>query len=196
MPTDPQDPAELQACIDAARGGDEQAIEQLVRRYEPRLVRYVQRNLGSVARRWVDPEDLIQRALFETMRGLDGMPADGGEDELLKRLFRTARSRIYDVARKHQSQLGESVVPEAARERGSRDSKSGTVTRKDTQRWIEGVVDELPPELGEIVRLCAFEELSFVDAGERLGLKPDTVRKRYERARELLAQKLAGKDIV
>ena len=51
----------------------------------------------------------------------------------------------------------------------------------------------LPDKYAEVVRLCALDEMTFVEAGQVLGLGADTVRKRYERAREVLERKLSDR---
>ena len=85
------------------------------------------------------------------------------------------------------------ATPGALRERSAGSDSRGSVTREDTVRWVHDLVEHLPEKYAQVVRLCALEELTFVEAGQRLGLAADTVRKRYERAREVLERKLSAR---
>ena len=60
----------IKDCIQAARAGDAESADTLCRHFAPRLHAYVTRHMGARVRRWADPEDIVQRALIETMRGL------------------------------------------------------------------------------------------------------------------------------
>ena len=185
------DASALQVALDSARRKDERAVEQLCAHFQPRLASYVERSLGQHARRRVDVDEVVQQALFETLRALDHV---GSLDlqELQRRLHQVARSRMRDALRKWRREVGESVLAELGRDPVAATPSTGTVTREDTRTFLLRLLDELPDEQAQAVRLCALEELSFVAAGQRLGLSPDAVRKRYERARETLVRRLAG----
>ena len=189
----PPSSAELADWIDRARTGDREARDALCRVYEPHLDLYVERHMGPALRRWVEPADIVQRVLFEVMQGLASAPSGLDEDGLSARLFRTANTRILDAARRHRERRGESVMPEDAGEPLPRLPSAGSVTRADTGRWLAELVARLPPKYAEPVRLIGLEELCFDEAGATLGLAPDTVRKRYGRARSALRERLASR---
>jgi RNA polymerase sigma factor (sigma-70 family) len=102
---------------------------------------------------------------------------------------RTAGCRVRDALRNHRRFVGESASPGVIPERSR---SAGPVTAEDRRRWLEELVARLPEKYAEVVRLCGFEELSCVEAASRLGLEPDTVRKRYEVARQALARRLGS----
>ena len=180
------------AWIAGARAGDAVSRDELCRYLAPRLAAWVERHMGARARRWCEPADIVQRALVETIGALDSLPPGAGEEEILKRLYTVANSRIRDSIRNHGRDAGESILDEFARDDRLQRSATGSVTRDDARKWVRDLVGELPPELAEAVRLCALEGLSFVAAGQRLGLQPDAVRKRYDRAREMLVRRLGA----
>lgn len=148
----------------------------------------------GAARRWLEPEDIAQRVLLEV---LAETPEDElvalGESVVLSRLFRTAQTRIIDAVRKHQQDTGESSHALAPDDVGSPEPPVGPVTQADGSRWLLELVARLPEPYREVIQLCALEGRTFVAAGELLGLGPDTVRKRYEKARGLLSRKLAAR---
>jgi len=188
------DDAALRACVARARAGEIEARNRLFAHYRPLLQSYVRHRLGPGTKRWVDAEDIVQAVLMETLPQLESLPAEADPDELLRRLYRTAQLRVKDAARKHDRQLGESVVPDLAGVPGGmeHDPSMGAVTAADYRRWIHELVSRLPRKYAEVVRLCGFEELSCVEAARRLQLEPDTVRKRYEVARQALDRRLAS----
>lgn len=146
--------------------------------------------MGARVRRWADPEDIVQRALIETMRSLGALPEGAGEEELLRRLYRTASTRIVDTLRSHRREAGESMLPKGVLEPAAAASVEGPVTRQDERRWLRELISRLPDTYRETVRLCALEGLTFAEAAEHLGLSEPAVRKRYERARQVLARLL------
>ena len=132
----------------------------------------------------------MQAVLLEMMGQLSTLPEASGLEEVRKRLYRTAGFRIKDALRNHGRRAGESVLPEAAREAVVPQPAMGLVTGRDYTEYLEALVDRLPPKYAEVVRLCAMEGMSFVEAARSLGLKDDTVRKRYEAARRALRERI------
>jgi len=171
----------------AAEDGRKKQIEVLWHRFKPELRAYVNRKMGPRARRWDDPEDLVQEVLWEVLASSDRLAMVRDESHLRARLFRTAKYRILDRLRRRQRDAGVSAIPQGKGESGSENHE---ITRLDQDRMIRELVERLPDSHGEVVRLCALEGLSFAEVAERLGILPGTVRKRYNRARTLLETKL------
>lgn len=182
----------VEDLIALARGGrNGEACDELCRRYRGQLLAFARSKMGHGVRRWTDAEDVVQRALLETVRALDDLPQGAGEAELLGRMRLVCLRRIQDVVRARRNDAPASVAPEWGREPAAGgDSGDGSVTRSDTRRWLVGLIEHLPEGYDDVVRLCALQGLSYRQAGQRLGLGPEAVRKRYERARDLLARRL------
>ncbi len=183
----------VERWISGARREDHEAIDGLCRHYEPRVRAYVQARVGPRLARWVEPADIVQGVLFEVLGALGRVPAQATERDLLRRLLRTARSRIQDAARRHARDAGETAMPVAPSQIRREPASMGSVSREDEKRWIHELVAWLPEKYREVVRLCALEERSFVEAGRELGTTPDAVRMRYERARRMLGEKLEAR---
>jgi RNA polymerase sigma-70 factor (ECF subfamily) len=176
----------MEDLIQTARAGHSGAVDALVRRFEPVALGFAQRAMGARVRRFVDPEAVAQAALQEVFLALERLPEGCDEEELRRRLHRCVRSRVLQDVRRNRAHVGESQAPEDAGPWRTQ----GTVTRADERAWVRRLVLELPEPYAEVVQLCALEELSFVEAGRRLGLEADTVRKRYQRASALLRRTL------
>jgi len=182
--------------LERARAGEASAFDSLCGWLRPPLLRYVNSRMRSDERRWVDADDVVQLVLVELQEKLDTLPDGADEDHLRGWLFRRAVWRLTDLARQQRSRRqSETELPEAD-EPAKGGSRDGTVTREDTSRLVRQLVDHLPGEYADIVRLCSLEGDTFVAAGRKLGLKEDTVRRRFERACEILEKRLGelGKD--
>lgn len=188
--------AELADALERLRAADPDAVDRLCGLLLPKVEVYVRRRLTPRGRRWAEVDDVVQGILVEIVGELGELPADAGPDELLRRVQRTAGCRVRDVARNNGRLIGESAGPAADGTPADRPRSVGPVTAEDRRRWLEELVARLPEKYAAVVRLCAFEELSCVEAARRLGLEPDTVRKRYEVARAALARHLGNAESV
>src|SRR6185503_736949 len=56
--------------VERAKQGDDSALDMLMMRYRPRLVRWASGRLPSYARSLLDTGDLVQETLLRTMEGL------------------------------------------------------------------------------------------------------------------------------
>lgn len=186
---------DLKRCIDRARLGDEQAIEELCLAFEPTLLHFVERQMGRQARRWSDPRDVVQIVLGSVMGDLRGMVGEIDEEALRRRLFGVARWRICDLARRHQADLGDSHHGAADQEVAVHESTMGPVTVCDRASWVHHLIAQLEPDQREVVRLRALEGLEFAEVGERLGIEPDAARMRFRRAVDALRNKVKGREL-
>lgn len=180
----------IEAHIANARRGDPEALAALYEHFRADLVSYADRKMGTRVRRWIQPESLAEDALVEILGKSEGLPADLDESRLRARLLRTATNRIRDHARKFQRHEGSSAVPAGKREEGF---ETHSVSHRERRTLIEELLERLPEEYRDIVRLCGLEEMSYAEAARRLGLKQDTVRKRFERASATLKKRLEAR---
>ena len=159
-------------------------------RFAPTLRRYIARRLGGRLTRWVEVEDVLQRVMLEALEGLP-RPLHGlDEDLILGRLKQTAKRRLIDMARKLERVQGESAQPTPFAELRREMESEGPVTAADQRRLLRALVEHLPPPYQNVVRACGLEGRSFVECAADLGLEPDTVRKRYYKARQMLIRKI------
>ena len=191
----PSEAVELEGCLESLRSGAPGAVERLCAALRPVVEATVRRRLTPRGRRWAEVDDVVQGILLETVRQLDGLPASADAGELLRRVRRTANLRVKDALRNHQDLVGESAV-DLAQTPAERSRSTGPITAEDRRRWLEELVARLPEKYAAVVRLCAFEQLTCVEVAARLKLEPDTVRKRYEVARQALARRLGSSESV
>lgn len=180
----------LAPLIDRARQGDAEARNELSARATALVSRFMSLNMSPRDRRWAESCDLTQVVVIEVLSRLDRLPGGAGRRELEQHLLRTARSRLIDHHRRNRREAGASVLGDAHDPPAPR-SEQGPVTRTDELRWLERILSELPEKYAAVVRAHALEGLSFVEVGKKLGLPPDTVRRRYDRIRDRVAERIA-----
>jgi len=164
--------------LEAWRGGDKVAGEELFERYYPVLVRFFSNKVAG------DPLDIIH----ETFLGcISGLP----------RLQQSFRSFLFGVAynqlKKHyerQRREGERFDP-GQQSVADLAPGPGTMLGKGVeQKLLIDALRRLPLQHQVVLELFYWEELTSAEIGEALDLPDGTVRTRLRRARELLEQAL------
>ncbi|MCE9593983.1 MAG: sigma-70 family RNA polymerase sigma factor [Planctomycetes bacterium] len=180
--------------------GDRDALAQVLRELEPRLVRMVDLRLEPALRRRVEPRDVVQDALLEATRRFDEWLA--ASTYPLHVWLRLLTGQALVVARR--THLG-TQKRDAARERGAADerpnvstasvaeffaasqtSPSQAATREEARAIVLGALDELDELDREVLVLRQFEELSNEEAAAELGIEPAAASKRFSRALQRL----------
>lgn len=162
-----------------AQHGDAAAWRELVRRFHPILLRYLQS-------RWVrSPEDVASDVWLLVQRGLDGLSGDEDEDEFRAWLVTIARHRVIDLHRRAQRRPVEVSTPP---DDGylTEDPATMVVTRRALLDAIGG----LPPPQDEIVRLRLLAGLGHAEIAVELNMTAPAVRKAYSRALDQLRKDL------
>jgi RNA polymerase sigma-70 factor (ECF subfamily) len=161
--------------------GDTAAFEAIYEAFRPRLFSFLVR----LTRRRDVAEDLLEETWLRLVTRASELT---DETRLGPWLFTVARnlfaswcrhravdeSRILDFALSWPNALPcESPFEQAA--------------RSETERRLEAALARLPARDREVLLLVAGEDLSPAEAAAALGLSPEAVRKRLQRARERLA---------
>ena len=103
-------------------------------------------------------------------------------------LFRILRNAWIDAGRRQATRGAELDVhemPEAAVHDGARATEAALMLKQ-----TEAALATLPDEQREVIVLVCFEELSYAEAAEVLGIPKGTVMSRLARGRVALAAKL------
>ena len=161
--------------ISAAKAGDLDAFERIVRRYQTdvlRLALHVVRDMGAA-------EDAAQEAFVRAFRFL---PRYRGESKFSTWLFSIARNCALDELRR------------TTRGGFPRDDFDTNVAARDSDAQVGLEIREamgaLPLDLREAVILIDMFGMSYREVGIVMRLPEGTVKSRVHRAREQLAKQL------
>ncbi|HVO12369.1 MAG TPA: RNA polymerase sigma factor [Vicinamibacteria bacterium] len=163
------------------KGGDERAFDRVYEEYRPRLFSFVLRLVG---RREV-AEELSQEAWLRLATRACALRDD---TRLAPWLFTVARNLCASLLRARGLDLARTVDP------ADLGLPGGDTTPAGELRWrLERAMARLPTHYREALLLVGVEGLTQVEAAAVCGVRPEALRKRVERARNLLAAEL-GED--
>jgi len=168
----------------AARHGDPEAFDELVRRHAARL--------HAVARRLVGPSDAadsVQECLMTAYQGLSRFRGDARFSTylhaiLLRQCRRSARRRSRLVPWPDGELASDGLGPAEHTE------------RRDVQRQVAEAIGLLPAPYREAFVLRASAGLEYQEIAHALGVPVGTVRSRISRARERLRDAFEREGVV
>jgi RNA polymerase sigma-70 factor (ECF subfamily) len=173
-----------------AAGGDGQAFEDIVRRYQARVFRLACRMTGET-----DAPDVLQDTFLQVHRHL---PAFRGEARFGTWIYRIAINvclmRRRAGARRPMASLeeflsrfdadGRHVGTPAALQVAAQAAE--LIDRRELARQAAAAIDRLPDLYRAAFVLRDLEEMSTADVAGTLGIEPAAVRQRVHRARLML----------
>lgn len=172
--------------VERLRSGDEQAFEELVRRFGGRLLATARHLLG----RNEDAQDAVQEAFLSAFRGLDRFRGGSSLSTWLHRIvINAALMKLRGASRRPEASIEEylprfdetghhadpvaewRVTPEAA------------MLSRQTRDRVRAAIERLPPSYRAVLVLRDIEELSTEETAEVLSLTRTAVKVRLHRAR-------------
>jgi len=173
-----------------ARGGDEAALEALVRAASPGVYRFILRMVRSEE----DARELTQETFLRAIRNFDRYdPAYS----LNTWLYRIARNLCIDRARRMShwrrsegdvEDGGAGVGVEGGVEEGG--AQLDRVLEGERRARLERAVEALKPKYREVILLYHYEEMTYQEMAKVLGIPLGTVMNRLFRARKQLRKLL------
>lgn len=180
--------------------GDQDALAELVRQDATWIEDHVHRRLGPQLRQRADTQDIVQSTLLEVLRAAPRFVVS--DRAHLRALLAKMVENALHVQVRHAQAARRDVrreQPVAATD-GSvllLDAQPATVTRpslaaerSETRSWVRLGLELLDPEDRSVVYWREYDELSFGEIGQRLGIDENTARMRFHRALPKLAKKL------
>lgn len=172
------------SIIEAARGGDSAAFEQLLKRYSIVVFRYVRNIVGDRH----DAEDVAQRVWLNLHRNLDRFDPNRGTFSTW--VYRIARNAALNHLRDHKRSpiRFDTPVPPAS---GELPPPSQAVLREQFALLDEAVA-ALPDHQRAAWVLSELEGLTQAEIARIEGVPEGTVKSRVSRARESLRNLLSN----
>lgn len=173
-----------QKWIDAAKRGDPDAFEHLVRAYEKRVLALTAR----MCRNQSDAEEAAQEAFLAAWQGL---PFFRGDSSFSTWLYRLASNACVDLLRRegrHRDSAGPSLNDEDLNLDLPADALSPQeeAERTELREQIEAGLAALPGEYRQVLILRELHQQSYDEISEILSLDVGTVKSRINRGRKKL----------
>jgi len=159
------------------RNGDEQAIEDFVRKYYPMILRYCHLHIRDTNY----AEDLTQETFARFFRTLNQYQHYG---KAANYLYVIAGNLCRDHLKKPEAISLENLPEQAVYQ----------MEDLDLQIDVHKALEQLPPELREVTILYFFQELKQKEIARVLGIGLPLVKYRIKRAKELLEQFIGKED--
>jgi RNA polymerase sigma-70 factor, ECF subfamily len=179
---------ETGAIVEAAQGGSEEALDALLKRYQPQIYRFGLK----MCRNPDDASEVLQETLFAAARTLHGFR---GASSLSTWLYTIARSFCIKMRRRGVlapevvSLESEARAAATARDRG-RDPER-TLAEHEVGAALEAAIASLEPGYREVLLLRDVEGLSAAEVAEVTALSVPAVKSRLHRARAEVRARLA-----
>lgn len=178
--------------------GKRDGLETLLNRHLGWIQNHVRRRLGPKLRRMIDSSDVVQEAVVEFLQyGPRFLVSD--ENHLRALLARIVENVLRDkndwyAARRREMALERPLPPDTVlcldRKKGSVKTPSKSAQRHEEEAWIRLGIELLDPEDREVLVFRQWDNLSFVEIGERLNLSSGAAWMRHSRALGKLAKKV------
>ena len=184
--------AKDKALVVAAKNGDGQAFDILVRRYRSKMLRVAQRFTRNEA----DAEDIVQQSFQKAFVHLQQFE---GHSTFSTWLTRIAINQALMLLRKRVSIAEIPLVEQANAENGatlsldfpdSRVNPEDSCARQEQKEILSAALNKLSPGIREAIQLREIEELSTKEAARVMGISTLAVKARVFHGRKKIAKSI------
>jgi len=193
--------------LQRARGGDQEALNELLEMYRNYLQIMAQSQLGRDLRVRLAPSDIVQEALLDAFRGFTRFVGNS-EKEFVCWLRKILVHNLADQAKHHHAgkrdirrqQALEEVLDRSSLSAhralatgwSSQSSPSKQAARRESAVILANALAGLPVDYREVITLRHLSGLEFREIAARMGRSPGAVRMLWARALERLHGELEG----
>ncbi|MBI2168142.1 MAG: sigma-70 family RNA polymerase sigma factor [Actinobacteria bacterium] len=178
---------DLGELIEAAKGGDRRAFDDLVRHTYEDTYTLAYRLTGNEE----DARDVVQETYLRAWKGLKGFRGDARFSTWLYRITANASYTTLKKRRKHRHEPMIDEINEA-RELSPAADPEAAAEASLLRDEVAVAVAELPPKLRAVVLLRDVYGLSHEEIGEELGISVSAAKVRLHRARRRIHDAVFG----
>ena len=174
--------------LEAAREGDDEALEALLARHEQKVFRFGLRMCGNEE----DARDVLQETLLAAFKGVQQFR---GEAQLSTWLYQVARSFCTKARRRGAGEPPQHESIEGAVARGVTAPAAGpedVAHAREMARVLQEALLALPESQREVVLLRDVEGLSAEEAARVVGVEVPALKSRLHRARAAMQARIAA----
>jgi RNA polymerase sigma-70 factor (ECF subfamily) len=176
---DATDPNDLDELVDRAVNGDAAALERVLGRIHPIVVRYCRSRMSAGHRSLASADDVAQEVCMAVLTALPTFRHEG--KPFLAFVYGICAHKVADahrVAARSRSLPVADIPDSASTDRGPEQC----VVASSTALAIDGLLSTLPETQQEILRLRVVVGLSAEETAEALGMTAGAVRVSQHRA--------------
>jgi RNA polymerase sigma-70 factor (ECF subfamily) len=174
-----------------AQGGDKQAFNLLVEKYQRKLARLLSRFIRDPA----EVEDVTQEAFIKAYRAL---PAFRGDSAFYTWLYRiginTAKNYLMAMGRRAPTSTEVEAEEAEGFDEGEQlrdiNTPESALLTSEIAETVNKTIEQLPEELRTAIQMREIEGMSYEDIAKAMDCPIGTVRSRIFRAREAIAEQL------
>ncbi|GAA1289529.1 RNA polymerase sigma factor ShbA [Saccharothrix xinjiangensis] len=185
--------AELSDLVDVALLGDQRAVEQLLKRIQPLVLRYCRARVGTRERTLVSADDIAQEVCLAVVSALGKYQYEPGS--FLAFVYGIAAHKVADARRRAVRSRSE-VVPELPDTPALEDGPEQRAVNGEMIGHVTELLRKLPDRQREILVLRVAVGLSAEETAAAVGSTPGAVRVAQHRAlarmREMFAAAVGG----
>jgi RNA polymerase sigma-70 factor (ECF subfamily) len=164
--------------------GDERAFEELVKKHTRGVLNLVYRYLGDASR----AEDVAQDVFVKVYRARAKYQPQA---KFSTWLYRIAVNHCLNEIRSRRSQPATAAPANDLLEQPAGDPPEGRLSRAELQEAVKAAIDALPENQRMAVLLARYEDMSYDQIAETMGMSLEAVKSVLHRAKESLKQSLA-----
>ena len=168
--------------VDALRQGDEQVFETIFRTYYERLCNYANTILNDMD----EAEEMVQSAFLNVWEKHDTLEIHTSVKSYLYRAVHNSclnRVKHYKVRKTY----GDSVKNQTEL---LHDDASQDLIGSELDAIVANAIDSLPDQCRLVFKLSRFENLTYAEIAEQLGISVKTVENHMVKALKVLREKL------
>jgi RNA polymerase sigma-70 factor (ECF subfamily) len=167
---------------------DGQAFRAIMTRYNQRLYRLARGIVGRAS----EAEDVVQEAYVRAFRNLDTFRGDSALSTWLSRIvINEALGRLRKQKREGKVTDLDAAQAEIIQFPGNAsDDPERTMAQRQILHLVEEATDKLPAAFRSVFVARVIEGLSMEETAELLGIKPETVKTRLHRARQMVRKEI------
>jgi RNA polymerase sigma-70 factor (ECF subfamily) len=183
-PREPAHPDPDVALMLRFQKGDEAAFEELVKRHTRPILNLVYRYVGDASR----AEDVAQDIFVKVYRARMKYEPKA---KFSTWLYRVAVNHCLNDIRSRKSQPSLAAPINDLLEHPSGEDPDARLRREELRRAVKDALDDLPENQRLAVLLARYEELSYEEIAETMGMSLEAVKSVLFRAKENLQRALA-----
>lgn len=176
--------------IRLALASDRDAIRSIMRKYNRRLFRIAR----SIVRDDTDAEDVLQNAYIRAFTHLSEFRGEAALSTWLSRIV--VNEALGHLRKPRESAISLDALSTAGADiivfptDGGQNDPERAMAQREILRFVEHAIDNLPEAFRTVLVARLVEGMSIEETADLLSIKPETVKTRLFRARELLREQI------